>query len=508
MAESGGKTPVHMAAWKGRLENLRYLLETMECNVDVISTGEFSYGKTPIFFALTQSREDVVEYLLERGACVKIVNNKGQSPLSVASSHLSAAAISKIEARELDQNDVEWTNYRATHSDGLEYGDLDPRFLDRPLRGGRDSVTALAINPTTKQIRRGNFLRNNPHKAREAQSKKINKPTRIRESQARPPSLSKEQLQQLNSAWERLEHGLVNGGPCVDDLSLIIQLSVQRRCSWIPEAVSRLRCFPESVEFLESCARDPAAPDLALIRRLSRQVTDPTRRDRPCGSKPAQSIAQSVPTIDLTKDDRWRDACQQVKDLSIGCLENGMPCLSLRQSPTFVDSLQQLEDLEHALALESLIAIDAEWHGNDSVSTLQVAVKDTAWVIDLLCSDLDYRTRCRAFVQSLFCRKSTILLGFAAGHDVPRLERYVGGSLAASSTKPVLDLQLLWSNRSQMPGLAACAGKYSSLPLSKRQQCSDWSQRPLSREQLEYAGLDAAVLPFLLAEKYKRKMHQ
>ena len=526
MNQDRGKTPVHMAAWKGSLENLQYLLETMQCNAEVVSQGEYSYGKTPIFFALTQSREDVVNYLLEQGACVKIINNKGQSPLSIASSHLSQAAVSRIQAQEQAQASTEWTNYRATHSDGLEYGDLDPRFLDRPLRD-TDRVTAHAINPTTRQIRRGNFARNNPGRAREVTLSKQSSPRiQRRQSKARPPSLSEEEEQQLQSAWEQLEKGLANdGGDPVfnsiskeDLLSQIIHLSVQRRCSWIPEAAARLGNNRGSVEFLESAAK--AAKDSSalassetssttLILRLLAQMRDPARSSRG-SSRPerniptAQATAKRLPIVDWMRDDRWRDACRSVRDLSLACLENGKPILSLRQSPKFIDSLSQLKELEHAFDSEPLIAFDAEWHGQDQVSTLQVAaVGDTAWVIDLLCLDAEYQRHCRSFVRSLFCREGTILLGFAIGHDVPRLQRYVGGE-PLLSTKSLLDLQLLWSGRAEMPGLAACVGPFSSLPLSKREQCSDWSRRPLSPEQMEYAGLDAAVLPFLLAEKYRQ----
>ena len=65
-------------------------------------------------------------------------------------------------------------------------------------------------------------------------------------------------------------------------------------------------------------------------------------------------------------------------------------------------------------------------------------------------------------------------------------------------------MQLLFSQgakKSAMPGLKACAHRYSpDIILSKEQQCSNWAQRPLSSEQLDYAGLDAAILLVLLAE--------
>ena len=40
------------------------------------------------------------------------------------------------------------------------YGDLDPRFLDRPAGPG-DVTTAMVMNPTTHRSRKGNFGRNN-----------------------------------------------------------------------------------------------------------------------------------------------------------------------------------------------------------------------------------------------------------------------------------------------------------------------------------------------------------
>jgi len=211
-------------------------------------------------------------------------------------------------------------------------------------------------------------------------------------------------------------------------------------------------------------------------------------------------------SIDLMSDPLWRDAGQHVCGLSLSSsLENGKSILSLRQPPTFIDSLAQLGRLRDALESAHVVGIDAEWHGEDSVSTLQVAVEDTGWVIDLLCPDAEYQQSCRKFILNLFaCENGGVLLGFAIGHDVPRLQSYVGEQL---STMKLLDLQLVMvSDRAQMPGLASCVSEFSSTPLSKRQQCSNWSQRPLSAEQVEYAGLDAAVLPFLLAEKYKLAM--
>lgn len=120
-----GKTPLHQACWKGNLSSIQYLLEHVGCDANVYSKQTYSYGKTAIFFALTQSRREVVRFLLSReDVNVSIVNNKGQSILSLASSHhMPLELLQRIQSRE-ESDLTKWWNFRATHSDNLEYGDL------------------------------------------------------------------------------------------------------------------------------------------------------------------------------------------------------------------------------------------------------------------------------------------------------------------------------------------------------------------------------------------------
>jgi hypothetical protein len=124
-----GKTALHLAAWKGPLEHVHRLLDR-NANINQWSTNIGNYGKTAIFYAITRCRDDVVLALLSRGAWVKIVNNKGQSPRSLAVSHLQPATLQAIEEAETGQADLAWLNFRQSNSDGGLYGDLDPRFLE------------------------------------------------------------------------------------------------------------------------------------------------------------------------------------------------------------------------------------------------------------------------------------------------------------------------------------------------------------------------------------------
>ena len=171
-----GRTALMLAAWRGCVENVQLLLEEgAEINRYTQRSG--NYGKTPLFYACTRCRDDIVLFLLKAGASVLIVNNKGQTPRSLAVSHLTQETLDilttyeekelaqyatdnntatttttvlqsstsmkskkgnvkrndncrKVEEEAKNKNEQGWLNFRASHSDGVAYGDLDIRFLD------------------------------------------------------------------------------------------------------------------------------------------------------------------------------------------------------------------------------------------------------------------------------------------------------------------------------------------------------------------------------------------
>jgi hypothetical protein len=257
-----GKAVLHIAAWYGSLDILKFLLE-FGCNVNCLATGAYTYGKTPIFFAVTKCRNDAVQLLLDYGAKVCIVNNKGQSVLSLASTHLRPELIQLIQQTEAKEG-YAFQNYRALHSDGLVYGDLDPRFLERPLEPS-DHVTEFAINPTTQEIRRGNFARNNPSRG---QNKKKKQQLRNKKKTP-PPQPTAQEVQDYEQVWERLHQtiqicwqstyddeknkdapAILETQPITTTLGeielgrlllCIIQFWEKQRYSWLPETAKRVR---------------------------------------------------------------------------------------------------------------------------------------------------------------------------------------------------------------------------------------------------------------------------
>jgi 3'-5' exonuclease/Ankyrin repeats (3 copies) len=498
------KNPVHMAAWKGSIQNLMYLVEDLGCNIDVISTAKFSYGKTPIFFALTQSRADVVDYLLQKGANVKVINNKGQSPLSIASSHLDEFMVQKVAEAEHLQDMTEWCNYRATNSDGFSYGDQDPRFFEASLLE-TDIVTPYAINPTTTKSRRGNFQRHNPANFNLPEP---NKPTKKKTRPRMPEetiNLSLEDRVELDYAWNKLEVGFVDGAPEVFYLVTIVKLNTKMKRSWISETVSKLQQLDVNNQFAQILSKSVVmetmtALECKLFQRLKSYFTDPPNYQQKPKSAIQKYCTSPCPTSFLTNEN-WAEAYNIVKKLRITHLVNGGAHLSLKIPPIWVDDIKKISELQIATQSVPLLAMDAEWHDDITVSILQVAVKDKSWIIDLLSHDDTFLNFCRSFVISMF--QSKIILGFAIGNDLQRLEAFCHQSLTHNAT--ILDLQLLWKG-ANMPGLSHCVNEFSSSSLCKLHQCSNWSCRPLTDAQLEYAGLDAVVLPFLLSEKF-RYMH-
>ena len=160
---TSGKSALHCCAWRGSLESASLLLE-YGADVNQSSIGEGNYGKTPIFYALTRCRETMVSFLLERVANLLIVNNKGQSPLSLAMTHVSRELQELMKTIEHEQNNSGvWINFRETNSDFKKYGDLDPRFgLDEDNGFTLDEIVEIkndhekirrfpCINPTNME---------------------------------------------------------------------------------------------------------------------------------------------------------------------------------------------------------------------------------------------------------------------------------------------------------------------------------------------------------------------
>ncbi|CAJ1954220.1 unnamed protein product [Cylindrotheca closterium] len=586
------KSPLQQACWKGNLSSIQYLLEQVGCDANVYSKQTFSYGKTAIFFALTQSRREVVKYLLSRqDVNVSIVNNKGQSVLSLAASHnMPVELLHSIQSKE--ESDLsKWWNFRETHSDNLEYGDLDPRFLDRPLRD-TDVVTEYAVNPTTKKSRKGGFQRRNPEAAKEWQRhrQQIKQGKTQTTKRELANTLSTEKQQVIGRGWMILSGRSSNSDmELLEAIIAILEQSDGLRKPWLSDMANRLLVMGydyNQVSRLTLTSSDQDEYDpmtrsnnngrttslfLKLLTKLQGddKLEDQKETRHSSNHQKVTKVKGTATTIDSASFKVWSKLGSQLQHLSISSLEqeaatDGRKHLVL---PNTISSIALVNDYQGLLIMwkrlltlanddeETLIlAMDSEWttadtnHGGSSetlrLSTLQLAFCDpsdeapvSVYILDLLVGSDEngeggsFRSLAQKLVHWMIFGSSQhsdasstslsrdhpnmCLLGFAIHYDLRILRDFCDPSKgrptgANNYRSQIIDLQLLLRERrdsqfpsKQMRGLKDCTKLFSSWELSKDEQRSDWSERPLSQSQVQYAALDAAILLFLLAEEYR-----
>eukprot|EP00435_Cladocopium_sp_Y103_P058504 s1151_g20.t1 len=211
---------------------------------------------------------------------------------------------------------------------------------------------------------------------------------------------------------------------------------------------------------------------------------------------------------------------------------------SVAQQVFFVANAADLDDVEQRLSqlvafdggsdhiFEKLaekgraLGLDAEWKpflekrggmqkhrrstqsaGMEPCSTLQVAADDFVVVFDLLSlapKKASTASRLSRLLSPLFSHSGILKLGFGLQHDLQRLAASYPHMECFRCMNATLDVQesfmTLRRDKGQSTGLSALCVEHFGLPLSKRLQTSDWGARPLSKDQLLYAALDAFCL--------------
>jgi len=158
-------------------------------------------------------------------------------------------------------------------------------------------------------------------------------------------------------------------------------------------------------------------------------------------------------------------------------------------SVVWVGDAASLDSASAAVAAASRVAVDTEWGadgGDDPAAPpalIQVAFGERVYLVDAL----TLRGTLGRFVERLLDGEGP-LLGFAFEHDRLRLEALLPAAVDRPR-RPVVDLQ-----RAGHVGLRDACATWLGRRLDKSEQCSDWERRPLSRAQIAYAALDAAIL--------------
>jgi prolyl-tRNA editing enzyme YbaK/EbsC (Cys-tRNA(Pro) deacylase) len=472
-----GKNALHVCAWRGDFETVKLIVETAEelypaLNlVNVISEGGGNYGKTAIFFALTQCREEVVRYLVAHGADLLIVDNKGQTPCSIAVSHLTESACQFLfdaEAQQLKAGGT-FRNYRASHSDGKLYGDLDPRFPIDDVNIGTGDMAGqiLAYEESVRKAPPSTIF--------------DQVPSRFQPRSLRPTV--RWWIREARSLAEANEFGYVPGA----EVTFTQPRSTSPRKARIDES------------------------DVPSTR---------TKRD----SQLTSSAIDSLPRLtigDVLEESEGAISDQMflVRDMeSLQELENEVEqCLRFFSDPEMhVQSGMTYDDT----FVDSTWAIDCEWRPSNSfgvenpVATLQLSTRRKAFLVDLqvICQEFrvypqkatDLESQLDRILSKIFTSSQLPLLGYGVLQDVSKLAASFPHLTCFANYVCVIDLQTVASViyakalRQDLSSLQKIGAFFLGKRLDKREQCSDWAQRPLSQSQLDYALLDAAILPRLL----------
>ncbi len=165
----------------------------------------------------------------------------------------------------------------------------------------------------------------------------------------------------------------------------------------------------------------------------------------------------------------------------------------------YIESQDELVSFVQRAANSSLLAIDTEFLREKTyyakLCLLQIATDDEVVIIDpLAVSDIT------ALAPLLVDER--IVKIFHAGHqDLELLYRNVG-----VLPSPVFDTQIAAAllGHTQQIGYGSLVGALCGVRIKKADSFTDWSHRPLSDSQIQYAGEDVVYLPKIYATMKRR----
>lgn len=170
-------------------------------------------------------------------------------------------------------------------------------------------------------------------------------------------------------------------------------------------------------------------------------------------------------------------------------------CLQKGQLRLYITDTQSLEDLVRRLRQAPVVGIDTEFMREKTyfakLCLIQLASDDVAAIVDpLVCKDLSP-------LAELFEDTAVIKVLHAGGQDLEIFFRECETTLS-----PVFDTQVAatLTGYPQQIGYGPLVSEVTGVKLDKGDSYTDWSRRPLSATQVEYALNDVRYLPEVYRE--------
>ncbi|XP_010414976.1 PREDICTED: uncharacterized protein LOC104701044 [Camelina sativa] len=165
----------------------------------------------------------------------------------------------------------------------------------------------------------------------------------------------------------------------------------------------------------------------------------------------------------------------------------------------WVDEVNELRKATSFLQGCRVVGIDCEWKpiyikGSkpSKVSIMQIGTDTKIFILDLIKLYDDASEILDNCLGQILQSYSILKLGYSFQCDIKQLALSYGDLECFKRYGMLLDIQNLF--KETCGGLAGLTKKILGVSLNKTRRNSDWEQRPLTQNQLEYAALDAAVL--------------
>ncbi|KAJ0231578.1 3'-5' exonuclease domain-containing protein [Hirschfeldia incana] len=165
----------------------------------------------------------------------------------------------------------------------------------------------------------------------------------------------------------------------------------------------------------------------------------------------------------------------------------------------WVDEVNGLREATSFLEGCKVVGLDCEWKPNymkgskpNKVSIMQIGSDSKIFILDLIKLYDDASEILDTCLGQILQSYSTLKLGYNFQCDIKQLAVSYGDLKCFKSYDMLLDIQNVF--KEPCGGLSGLTKKILGVGLNKTRRNSDWEQRPLTQNQLEYAALDAAVL--------------
>ncbi|KAK7277991.1 hypothetical protein RJT34_23012 [Clitoria ternatea] len=165
----------------------------------------------------------------------------------------------------------------------------------------------------------------------------------------------------------------------------------------------------------------------------------------------------------------------------------------------WVDEVEGLIDATSHIECFKVVGVDCEWKPNyvkgskpNKVSIMQIASEKMAFIFDLIKLHKEVPDILDDCLTRILLSPRILKLGYNFQCDAKQLAHSYEELRCFKSYEMLLDIQNIF--KEPRGGLAALTEKILGASLNKTRRNSNWEQRPLTPNQLEYAALDAVVL--------------